>query len=293
MTSGKSTRAPLGRILLATDFAPSSQAAVAYSIGLCRHYGSSLHTVTIVPQQITDYIQPPDPFYLRHTADKKMTEFAQSERLVGINHRELVMEGLVAEVIPRLIRTLDIDLLVLGTHGYEGIKKLVLGSLAEEVINSVQCPVLTVGPKVALDSLPQASLGKILYATSLIHSSSSALAYALWIAGQEHARLILLHVLTTAGKVSQIQVQGQRNTSTEQITHLLQAQEDLRVESEIAIELGATADSIVKATHERGIDLIVMGAHTRAYPIISTHLPVGISHHVICHAICPVLTVKD
>ena len=62
----------LQNILLPTDFSSFSETALAYGVALCRRYDTTLYTVTVVPEEITDYVQPPDPFFLRHSAEKKM-----------------------------------------------------------------------------------------------------------------------------------------------------------------------------------------------------------------------------
>ena len=71
-----SIRVSLRNILLATDFQPCSETALAYGAVLSRRYDATLYTVSVVPEEITDYVQPPDPFYLRHAAEKKMTNLA-------------------------------------------------------------------------------------------------------------------------------------------------------------------------------------------------------------------------
>jgi nucleotide-binding universal stress UspA family protein len=103
-----SIRVSLRNILLATDFSPCSETALAYGAALSRRYDATLYTASVVPEEITDYVQPPDPFYLRHSAEKKMTNLAGLELLDGIKHRELVKEGFVSEVLSELIDRLGL-----------------------------------------------------------------------------------------------------------------------------------------------------------------------------------------
>ena len=81
-----------------------------------------------------------------------------------------------------LIDRLHIDLIVLGTHGRGGIKKLVLGSVAEEIINRAPCAVLTVGPQVHARLTSEFKLRRILCATDLRAGSDRVLTYALSLA---------------------------------------------------------------------------------------------------------------
>jgi nucleotide-binding universal stress UspA family protein len=55
-------RISLRNILLATDFSSCSETALSYAIGMSRRYGATLHTVSVVPAEISDDVQPPDRF---------------------------------------------------------------------------------------------------------------------------------------------------------------------------------------------------------------------------------------
>ena len=87
-----------------------------------------------------------------------------------------------------------IDLIVLGSHGKHGLKKLVLGSAAEQIFRHADCPVLTVGPKVVAPGPGEVAFKHILFATDFSAGSLRALPYALSLAEENQARLALLHV---------------------------------------------------------------------------------------------------
>ena len=71
-----------------------------------------------------------------------------SER--GVSCQPLIGEGVIWDVLQDMIQENGIDLIVLGTHGRQGLRKLLLGSIAEEVFRMAPCPVLTVGPKTSV-----------------------------------------------------------------------------------------------------------------------------------------------
>jgi nucleotide-binding universal stress UspA family protein len=290
---GASIRVSLRNILLATDFSPCSETALAYGAGLSRHYDATLYTVSVVPEEITDYVQPPDPFYLRHSAEKKMANLAGLELFQGIKHRELIKEGFVSEVLSELIDRLEIDLAVLGTHGRGGIKKIVLGSVAEEIVDSAPCPVLTVGPHVPPKSVQELKLRRILCATDLLHGSTTALTYALWLAKQEHAHFTLLHVLKMPADVATEYPQSEKEMAVKRLVELLPPETTASGETEFIVEIGAPGEQILKAAESQSADLIVMGPHHTSYARVSTHLPWVTPHQVLCHARCPVLTMRD
>jgi len=286
-------RISLRTILLPTDFSPCSEPALAYGVGLCRRYDTTLYTVTVVPGEITDYVQPPDPFYLRHSAEKKMASLGGSGLFRGIKHRELVKEGFVSDILSDLIERLEIDLIVLGTHGRGGIKKLVLGSVAEGVIESAPCPVLTVGPRVSSKLGAELKLHRILCAADLLHASTRALTYAVWLAEQEHAHLTLLHVLKVPTDAPLGYPESEREMAMKRLMQLLPPETTGSVEAECVVEIGVAGERILRMAEIQNADLIVMGPHHATYAGVSTHLPWLTPHQVLCHARCPVLTVRD
>ena len=287
------TRISLQNILLATDFSSCSEIALSYALGMSRRYGATLHTVSVVPQEISDDVYPPDPFYLRHSAENKMANLVKPDPFQGIKHHELVKEGFISEALSELIDRLEIDLIVLGTHGRGGIKKLVLGSVAEEIADCAYCPVLTVGPHTSSTLGPELKLRRILYATDLLPGSARALTYALWLVEHEQAHLTLLHVLKTPTRVPLGYPEAERDTAMKRLVQLLPPETTLSVETEFVVEDGAPAEHILKVAENQAADLIVMRPHRTSHPWVSAHLPWAAPHQVLCHARCPVLTVRD
>ena len=288
-------RISLQNILVATDFSSCSETALSYAIGMSRRYGATLYTVSVVPAEISDDVQPPDPFYLRHSAENKMANLVKSDLFQGIKHHELVKEGsgFISEVLSELIGRLETDLIVLGTHGRGGIKKLVLGSVAEEIADFAYCPVLTVGPHISSKLGPELKLRRILYATDLLPGSARALTYALRLVEHEHAHLTLLHVLKMPSDVPSGYPEAERDTAMKRLVELLPPETTLSVETEFIVEIGAPTEHILKVAEDQGADLIVMGPHHTSHPGVSAHLPWVTLHQVLCRARCPVLTVRD
>lgn len=289
------TRISLRNILFATDFSSCSETALTHALGLSRRYGSTLYTVSVVPPDIADRYQSPDPFYLRHSAENKMADVAKSGLFQGIEHHELVKEeaGFVSEVLLDLIIELDIDLVVLGTHGRNRVKKLVLGSVAEAIVNRALCPVLTVGPHVSAKSVSDLKLCRVLYATDLLPGSARALAYALWLAEREHAHLTLLHVLKMRADVSLKNQDAERDMAMRRLEQLLPPETTPSVETEFIVEMGEAAERVLKVAEDQAADLIVIGPHHTSHVWLSAHLPWVTPHQVLRHARCPVLTVRD
>jgi nucleotide-binding universal stress UspA family protein len=281
------TRVVPSKILFATDFSSCSEIALQYGLGLSRRFDATLYTVSVVSSEIA-YVQPPDPLYFRHSAEDKMTQLGSSDSFHGIKHLELVKDGFgdVSEVLLELIERLHIDLIVLGTHGRGGIKKLVLGSVAEEIVNRAPCDVLTIGPHVS--PVSQLKLQRILCATDLRPGAEKVLEYALWLTKEEHAQLTLLHVLKMPTDAPSVQLQAERDIAMKQLLQFLPP-ETCAVRVQCVVEIGAPGQCILKVAENDGVDLIVMGPHHTFHPRVSAHLPWAMLHQVLCHARCPVL----
>jgi nucleotide-binding universal stress UspA family protein len=280
------------RILFAIDFSACSETALLYGVGMCRRYEATLYTVTVVSAELTFDAQPPDPFYLRHSAEKKMAKIVSSRIFQDIKHFEMVKEGFdsVSQILLELTDRLEIDLIVLGMRERNGLKKLMLGSVAEEIVNCAPCPVLTVGPHVPPNSSSKLKLGAILCATDLQPGSERVLTYALSLA-DEDAHLTLLHVLKTSTNSDSEQIKAQSEVAMNQLLQLNALKSSPLLEMQSVVEIGAPDERIPKVAEDLHADLIVIGPHHTIHPRIAAHLPWGILHRVLSHAQCPVLRV--
>jgi predicted phosphoribosyltransferase/nucleotide-binding universal stress UspA family protein len=131
-------------ILHPTDLAESSEAALHLACSLARYHGSRLVLLHVV--------EVPAAVYAGGVVVDSVREVNEARtRLQQIRaHTPAIMvdcrlaEGEPAEEIVRLAEDQDCDLIVLGTHGRSGLRRLVLGSVAEQVLRQAPCPVLTV-----------------------------------------------------------------------------------------------------------------------------------------------------
>jgi nucleotide-binding universal stress UspA family protein len=295
----------LKNILLATDFSQFSEYALRYAVGIARSHGSKVYAVHVVSPEkpAALYPEPALPQRTHAETEREMKNFVGWEPLAQIPHEVLLEEGSIWNVIYRIIRERDIDLLVLGTHGRGGIRKIVLGSAAEELFRLAWCPVLTIGPAVTPATEVAATFRHILFATDFGAASLRALPYAISLATENQADLTLLHVLpgVTGFDISPYwraaedvieQHEKARAASVEQLQRLLPPESKLGGRVQALVEFGPAADRILKTAAERQADLIVMGVNWTASVRASAHLPWAIAHEVVCHAKCPVLTVR-
>lgn len=91
------------------------------------------------PQSVRDNVA--DEMHQHH---RRLQQLADSARQAGIETTALLLQGPTVEALVEKARQLDTDLLVMGTHGRSGLKKLLLGSVSDGVLRSAHCPVLLV-----------------------------------------------------------------------------------------------------------------------------------------------------
>ena len=143
----------LSKILVATDFSEPSDAALAYGRELARSFGAQL-TVLHVVDNIQARAVGGDGFVFVDPELQPGIEASarrQVEGLVAVDDRErphsiaaIVTSNNPAVAIVDYARGSAIDLIVIGTHGRGAVAHLLLGSVAERVVRSAPCPVLTV-----------------------------------------------------------------------------------------------------------------------------------------------------
>jgi nucleotide-binding universal stress UspA family protein len=298
------TRVSLKNVLFATDFSATAQAALPYALAISRHYGSMLHAVHVIPDfDILVHAQASDPVTFEKAYDAEKCVRLEQMRDLGpdleeVAHRTHIRHGKVWEAVSHIISAQDIDLLVLGTRGRGGIEKLVMGSVAEELLRQARCPVLTVGPKAsgrvkeefdaAADDIRvvDLELRQILLALDFNPASLRAAPFAISLAEEFQARLGLLYVIEHAQL-------SPRQLILERFEELLPAQSSLGSRPEKIVKCGSVPDEILAGAAECQADMIVLGVRAAKAPLTgATHFPWSTAHRVIANADCPVLTVR-
>jgi nucleotide-binding universal stress UspA family protein len=149
----------LNRILLATNFRPSSVAATSLATQIANHMGAQLHAMYV----IGDYFEQISAMFpegglaaltrLRSYVEERMTHLARADGSRALTH---VAEGRPYEEIVRLAAKIDADLIVIGTAVHNSLfgGTPVLGSEIERVIRNAPCPVLCVPAARAVTPLP-------------------------------------------------------------------------------------------------------------------------------------------
>lgn len=141
-------------VLVATDFTKASAAALAYGRELARTFGAKLHVLHIAENIVTRYVfegAMAVPMDVQIEYEKSSLERVESV-LREDDRRELGAMAAVrvsntpADAIVEYATEAGADVIVVGTHGRKALAHFVLGSVAERVVRTAPCPVLTVHP---------------------------------------------------------------------------------------------------------------------------------------------------
>jgi nucleotide-binding universal stress UspA family protein len=140
--------ADIKRILVPTDFSAPADAALTYAIDLASKLGASISLVHVFddPSGIHtgEYVPMPSEMRGEIVADlrRRLAELVAKRGHSELNPQLLV--GPTARTIVETARDSGADLIVIGTHGRHGMSRLLIGSVAERVVRTATCPVLTV-----------------------------------------------------------------------------------------------------------------------------------------------------
>ncbi|SEB42265.1 universal stress protein [Terriglobus roseus] len=280
----------LDDIVFATDFAPASARAETYAAQIARRYGSRLHVVTVV--DLNTPIPAGDGTCVLPIQDLVEARHAQLNalisRLSGVQSVLHVAESFsVAQAILNVAMECGANLIVMGTTSKGALKKLVLGSVAEEVIRTARIPVLTIGPRVAASTDAIVPFQKILFANDMSPQANKALPVALAFAEDGGARLVICRV--NKGEGSTLLSEDDIALESSLLKALPAAAIDW-CDPESIVEHGNPSEALVALADRTGSDLIVLGSRRSTFRL--EYLERGVTPAVIAQAKCPVLSLS-
>lgn len=141
------------RILVPIDFSPTSESAIDYARELATRFDAQIELLHVVEDPIASGAWEPDASYLTipelldrfvEEGERRLEDFKNRLRDAGITVETRVVTGSPARGILHTAQEDGCDLIVMGTHGRTGLSHMLMGSVAERVIRTAACPVLTV-----------------------------------------------------------------------------------------------------------------------------------------------------
>lgn len=290
----------LKNILFLTDFSEPSEAAMPFALAVARHYGATVYALNVVVPAAFAYTSPE----LARTMIEAQEENAKLSMnrvqacFGGVDKETIIERGIdVWSAVRQAIQEHHVDLIVVGTHGRTGATKLLLGSVAEDIFRRSPVPVLTIGPEVRSSVHTGGRFHRVLLASDFSAASAAAAPYALSLAQENGARVLLMHVIRKPDSRNGSEETKYQLSVAEAIQRLYDTVPNdvqLATVPEVAVEYGDPAERILAVAREKRADLIVLGLRDTAGHIgAATHLERATAHKIVAHANCPVLTVRE
>ena len=294
-------------ILCPIDFSETSTQALLHATAFATWYEAQLTVLHVMPASDTVVVPLVDlgesgalpAAASREEIIAEMRRSVESLGAAAIDVTYLADTGAAADVIVARAAAQPADLLVMGTHGRGGFKRLLLGSVAEQVLRAVPCPALTVPPAApALASAPVA-FKKILCPIDFSPASLRALQYALELGRQADGRVTVLHALEYMDPEEPCEhvAVDVRHAHRQIIEHahgrlhqVVAGEPQAWCEIEEVVAVNRAHREILTRAAASEANLIVMGAQGSGG--IELMLYGSTTQHVLRAATCPVLTVR-
>ena len=295
----------INKILFPTDFSECAEHAFSHAAELASFFDAEVHVFHTRIRPLSYY---PALKHLLDEAEKQQTiesipEGSKDEKVMRapVGDQVIVISaektGQAAyEEIISYSKEHDIDLVVMGTHGRRGPKRLFIGSTAERVVRLSDCPVLTLRSD-AQTANPM-HLKNILVPVDFSDFSIDAIKYALELAKNWNAKITLLNVIEEAvlptvygvEPVSVFHVDHLIEESVKMIQNLKESYLEGYPNIEAKVVVGHAAFTITDFANENDTDLIVIPTH--GLTGLKRFLIGSVAEHVVRNAQCAVLTVK-
>ena len=276
----------LKNVLFTTDFSPASLAAMPYAAAIVRAFGGKLHLGHIeAAAPLAAGLADP---HLYEAAGKQAAENLAALRtspvLQGLQPALVLAEGEFKNELQKIVSRDNIDLVVTGTRGRTGLRKMLLGSITEEICRDVTCPILTVGPGMTFDKA--AAFKPILFPTNISDLSRKAVPYIAMLAREFGAQVTVLHVLAPHEGID-----ANHKSLPESIRAgmAFTYPELAAIKAEFMVAYGDTAETVMRVAREKNAGLIAMGIRNAFRPGV---LRERTAYRIIAGATCPVLTVR-
>jgi acetoin utilization deacetylase AcuC-like enzyme/nucleotide-binding universal stress UspA family protein len=296
----------LDKILCATDFSQFSTVALHCGVTLAHQFNSHLlvsHTVCFPRNQIygtASSTRGEEQGEQGEYALKKINQFMRNQRL---NWEPLITYGEPVDETTRLTDEKDVDLVIAASHGFSGLKRILLGTVVERMARRLSRPLLVT--RVAKKIFPEDNLlqtpleiKRILAACDFSPGSQGVLGYALSFAHKFNARLYLMHAIEapldedlvnpTDAPYGEVQ-QFLEDKLRKKLAKLVPEKEAKNCDLKTVLFHGLPGEGLCSYATENNIDLIVTGVRHR--DAFEKMLIGSTTEAVLRHAPCSVLTV--
>ena len=289
------TAISIRNLLLPTDFSDESAQAIPCAQGLQRRYSASVYVAHVLDLFPFSYSSEPAAEAkveeIRRIGSERLQQFMQTNQLKTDNFKPVLLAGEASSAVDQFVLEHQVDLIVVGSRGDVGVRRLFDGSMAEEIFRSSQCPVMVVGPA-ARTRGESGIFNHVFFPTDLGHTSKAAVAYLEFlIRGNRQAKVSLAHFFEQ-DPGTPYQRHKARERAQLELKNMIA--EDLRSQIEdLVVEFCTPAEGMLEIANGLTADLLLLGVrHGGSFLRASTHGLLSITHHIVSGAPCPVLTVR-
>ncbi|PSQ82288.1 MAG: universal stress protein [Bacteroidetes bacterium QS_1_63_11] len=287
------------RILWPTDFSSGAERAFPYAVALASWHEAELHVLSVREPEAVDADGSQSHPLSQDALTRLLMDDGEPPQHVDLDTLSVVQEQRKGDSAPETIVSYadehDMDLVVAGTHGRRGLRRLLIGSVAEEVLRTAPCPVLTVRDED--DSTPAWVVRNILVPIDFSDASLNALRHAKQLALTHGAQITLLHAVEEVVYPSAYGIEP-ANLPGPQVIGRVEANLADLARTEIGYEhvmvqanLGYAPSTILDYTQEHEVDLITIATHGRSG--LERMLLGSVTERVVRRAPAPAFVVKS
>jgi nucleotide-binding universal stress UspA family protein len=283
----------LKTVIYATDFSLCSQNAGDYASRIADYFSASLfivHAFTLSQAAMEVEVRKLLQSEQRKDLQTLLSRKASLLTTHAVEARPKLLEGDPKEVIPSLADLHAPSLIVLGTHGGGRLEHGIIGSVAEMILRSTNCPALTVGPLVKPVSSATFPFHRILFATDFSPQAAHAATFAVFFAETLGASIDVLNVIHGDDIMHPDRLSELKRRFFNSLDGLVPQQAREFCDPRTYVAVGGAHDQILEHIRERSIDLLVLGIRKTSH--LSMETRTSGAFRLIADAECPVLTIR-
>ena len=293
-------------ILHPTDLSLAAKPAFEESLALARKFGATLHVLHVAPTFGDDPVRNAfkaavneDDFYqaVRNEMEERMDAILEVHHTEGLSVQKVYERGSTpSDTIIEYASAHNIDVIVMGTNGYKGLRRLVLGSVTANVAREAPCHVITVRNVTGVIDKEE-PFDRILVPVDLEESSKVQLAHAASLAKELDASMRVVHVIepfpfptwAMSSEMLNDLIPSHMDHVKERLDELVQEVVASGTEVETVVDEGKAAACIVKQSEDYAADLIVMTPRSTGW---MERVPLGsVAERVMASADHPVFLI--
>lgn len=282
------------RLLFPTDGSEIASAALEYALDVASAHEATLYVLNVADTARDSVTRIGDEVVdvLVDEGERVVARAAERADGRGVEVVTEVHQGDPRDAIVEYAEAIEADLILMPTHGRQGLQRFLLGSVTEGVVNTAPVPVLTLSP--AEDGPFQYPPERVLVATDGSRGADRALAEGIDVATETGAALDVLHVVETGTFDVDLGDAGEavRQRANELVEDAVERAREASVSSVTGHVAGGDAyREILAYAEERDVDLVVVGAQGQTE--FHRYVLGGVTAKIIRTSPVPVLLVRD